>query len=894
MVTTNTQHGLHAIHHQCCGPVGKFCVVATTSGATHLDSGTSKPVTSAEDLYSFHADQASEANGLGSKVVQIIAGNVASPAPFILALDLPESTAVDVHFFSFEVDGTSVTYGDIQTLSTTTVARLSFTKCDAQNCGQFYTTEDTEHSSFQIEAEKYQSEVYKDSYGDGGRYVPRTSPDAGGNIYLTNYIASADTWTDSKYNVYNEYVQSSYVQWFIDFPTTGTYYLWMRCYSDSTTNDAVNFAVNFSNQNKANDIRCDSSAEDWVWANDDGQATTPSQISISSTGINTLQMYLYNKNVKVDSIILTKDSIFTPDGPVLESLMVQDASVIYSTDDATEAVADSSVTTTGDIILDSAHIGGVRLSAVRVDETQRIYSAFLTLTAKIDYTMTDSSDTLVVRIYANAVEMAHNFSTNAGDLSSRALTGDYVEWSMGSVKAGTAYTSPDFGKLINDLKMEEKYNCMGYDEPLVLILKHASGTSSRSFYSQDDGISSAYPSFNIKPVVRTDRVTIASEPDNYETLRSDGPSWMYDCAQSAAHSVEKSTYTISANNHMSQTKWSNGYSTRNQNFHVLSDDIGIGIMLTTLNDGTSNYFAEYLETYFQLRSYKTFDDTFNAVISAQAKWVNTAFSNSRTLLECTPEASVTIPWKIGKWLKEEWSTATRSPDLRDLFNAVYNEADQSSNTKITIIIRGDGTNGTKKRQVYARKGCGSSTSECYARLNTRVRYDFYDNSIGSGQLAETYNEDSSSMFGAFAWHSEHAYKHEWSIQQTGTTYAARDGSYSYWKYWDYQVNHRESSDITSSSDYIKTLGEATIGKDEEEQGCFAFYGNRDMQRARFWFGGNETVHALGMTSGKITDSQIYVSSTDSQQEVRTRPSLCNGVVFLAILVRRQGRIYALI
>ncbi len=104
----------------------------------------------------------------------------------------------------------------------------------------------------------------------------------------------------------------------VDFGTTGTYYVWVRMECPSGGDDSVHAGLNGTPESygaigltERGSTHC-SSASGWAWmdATDDGRVT----VDVDSAGKHTVNIWMREDGTRIDKIVLTTDSSFTPSG----------------------------------------------------------------------------------------------------------------------------------------------------------------------------------------------------------------------------------------------------------------------------------------------------------------------------------------------------------------------------------------------------------------------------------------------------------------------------------------------------------------------------------------------------------------------------------------------------
>jgi hypothetical protein len=97
--------------------------------------------------------------------------------------------------------------------------------------------------------------------------------------------------------------------------TTGVYTLWLRGYAPNAAGDSLYFSLDHQSPTISTTIT-GFMPRDWSWANKTalGNVTT---IDITKPGLHTLYLWLREDGLRLDRLLLTADSGYTPtdDGP---------------------------------------------------------------------------------------------------------------------------------------------------------------------------------------------------------------------------------------------------------------------------------------------------------------------------------------------------------------------------------------------------------------------------------------------------------------------------------------------------------------------------------------------------------------------------------------------------
>lgn len=124
-------------------------------------------------------------------------------------------------------------------------------------------------------------------------------------------ILEAGPNTGANYNT-NYTTQSPETQYDINFSQTGTYYVWVRTYSPTFEDNSYHTALDSIITGSSDKMTYDTYNQ-WGWTNQtmDGHAAT---FDVPSTGVHTLHLWMREDGVRVDRILLTKNSSYVPSG----------------------------------------------------------------------------------------------------------------------------------------------------------------------------------------------------------------------------------------------------------------------------------------------------------------------------------------------------------------------------------------------------------------------------------------------------------------------------------------------------------------------------------------------------------------------------------------------------
>jgi hypothetical protein len=170
-----------------------------------------------------------------------------------------------------------------------------------------------------MEAENYMHTVAGNDDDDGPAdgedmsshtWIDYSDSDASGNTALYAY----PNWGYNPRDTEN----GERLDYHVDFVNTGTYYVWVRMECPSGGDDSVHAGLNGTPESygaigitERDATQC-SGASGWAWMNatDDGEVT----VEVDSSGKHTVNLWMREDGTRVDKIMLTTDSDFTPSG----------------------------------------------------------------------------------------------------------------------------------------------------------------------------------------------------------------------------------------------------------------------------------------------------------------------------------------------------------------------------------------------------------------------------------------------------------------------------------------------------------------------------------------------------------------------------------------------------
>jgi hypothetical protein len=106
------------------------------------------------------------------------------------------------------------------------------------------------------------------------------------------------------------------LRYIVNFPTTGTWYVWIRGSAPDDNGNAVHAGLNGSGTTTNDDIGDFPTGSSWAWLNSDRDNVNERiTLAVTSTGNNNFDLYMYEDGVRIDRIILTSDATFVPQNP---------------------------------------------------------------------------------------------------------------------------------------------------------------------------------------------------------------------------------------------------------------------------------------------------------------------------------------------------------------------------------------------------------------------------------------------------------------------------------------------------------------------------------------------------------------------------------------------------
>ena len=282
------------------------------------------------------------------------------------------------------------------------------------------------------------------------------------------------------------------VDYTIDFPTTGTYYVWVRGWAATTSTDSIYVGFEGS-QIPPSGSWGFAEGTGWHWLTEVG-----GEFTVGSAGQYTLNIWGREPDTLIDGIYITQDSGAIPGGitvgipstgntPFTQSILANIEDVEeYDANKAGGNLGDMD-TGSSDLEFNPAYDGtgsgyfGLRYTSVNIPQGATIVSA------KIQFYADEVSDNsaLTATFRGEDVDNAAGFTSTAFDLTNRAQTSASVDWVIPTWVVGDA--GPD--QLSAELKtiVQEIVDRPGWapNNALVLMKLGWTGTGDRTAEARD-------------------------------------------------------------------------------------------------------------------------------------------------------------------------------------------------------------------------------------------------------------------------------------------------------------------------------------------------------------------------------------------------------------------------
>ena len=152
-----------------------------------------------------------------------------------------------------------------------------------------------------VEAERFDS-----STGDGGHDWDPVSLSGASEDGALQALPNINTNHDTGF-VGN----SPRLDYVVDFPESGSYFVWVRGRAASNKDDSLHIGLNGAAQSRAD--RITGFGSDWTWS-DDTMDSSRARIDVTSAGQMTLNVWMREDGFVIDKIVLTKVSSYQPSG----------------------------------------------------------------------------------------------------------------------------------------------------------------------------------------------------------------------------------------------------------------------------------------------------------------------------------------------------------------------------------------------------------------------------------------------------------------------------------------------------------------------------------------------------------------------------------------------------
>jgi len=100
----------------------------------------------------------------------------------------------------------------------------------------------------------------------------------------------------------------------VDFTNTGTYYVWLRGCGTSGSNDSAHTGINGQENTTANRMQLVKSCSSFEWTKARMSGAPNARLTVPSPGVHEINLWMREDGSRVDRILLTLSSGFTPNG----------------------------------------------------------------------------------------------------------------------------------------------------------------------------------------------------------------------------------------------------------------------------------------------------------------------------------------------------------------------------------------------------------------------------------------------------------------------------------------------------------------------------------------------------------------------------------------------------
>jgi hypothetical protein len=155
-----------------------------------------------------------------------------------------------------------------------------------------------------------EAENYHNNVSQGGKdFVAVTSPSSYSGDGGMQSLPKTGTYNNTGYET-----NSPRLDFEVNFVKTGTHYVWIRGASNgSSTDDSFHSGLDGSGSTSSDRIQLSNSTSDWTWRNNT-MDSEPATINVPSTGLHTFNIWMREDGARIDKIVLTTNSGYTPSG----------------------------------------------------------------------------------------------------------------------------------------------------------------------------------------------------------------------------------------------------------------------------------------------------------------------------------------------------------------------------------------------------------------------------------------------------------------------------------------------------------------------------------------------------------------------------------------------------
>jgi hypothetical protein len=178
---------------------------------------------------------------------------------------------------------------------------------DVNDLGQFSIYWMETHELLVVEAEDYNDKSDGSGVAAGSSWDKLSGSGSSGTGYMQ---ALPDNGLIIDTNI--ETV-SPHLGYHLDFPKTGTYYLWLKGCCDGRGSDSVHYGLNGSAiSSDSSDCALLSFESSFTWRSARADASKPA-VTVDSPGLNTIDIWMRKDGAKLDRLLLTTNPDYVPD-----------------------------------------------------------------------------------------------------------------------------------------------------------------------------------------------------------------------------------------------------------------------------------------------------------------------------------------------------------------------------------------------------------------------------------------------------------------------------------------------------------------------------------------------------------------------------------------------------